>query len=81
MNMRDFKICSKCHCSKPKNEFAKNMTMPGGLNYWCRKCHQACRLRAKQMNGKKLVLTASALGLSLSAKLDALEAGDTKAGT
>jgi hypothetical protein len=80
MNMKDFKRCSKCGQSKLKAEFAQNATMPYGLNYWCKACTNEHRRRTKQRNGKKLVLTASALGLSLSAKLDQLEAGDTKLG-
>lgn len=73
------KKCSRCKKTKGRMEFGQNLSMPDGLNYWCRQCLNAHR--SKSQAGKKLVLTASALGISLSAKLAEAEAGDTKHGT
>jgi hypothetical protein len=35
-----FKICRKCHASKPKTTefFAVNKVLKGGFNSWCREC-------------------------------------------
>lgn len=47
MNITDIKHCCKCHCHKPRGDFADSTVAKDGKQPWCRQCMKAYRAARK----------------------------------
>jgi hypothetical protein len=47
MNITDIKHCCRCHCHKPRTDFAESSWTRDGKQPWCRHCMKAYRAANK----------------------------------
>lgn len=44
---QSFKVCTRCHCAKPRSEFSRKAASSDGLLWWCKECYRRYREERK----------------------------------